>query len=118
MPFPASVEEKQLNIEIGQKLRMYRQLNGLSQDALAAHIGVSYQQIQRYEKGHGRISAFRLQQIADVLNVSLQVFLDRSTFDEPLSKEEINLLRLYRQMSDLVQDRLRDVASVFYSMSR
>ena len=55
---------------------MQRMLRGLSQADLGKAVGVSFQQMQKYEKGRNRIGASRLQQIADALNVTPDAFFD------------------------------------------
>ena len=62
------------DVEIGKKIRMLRLERGLSQSALAEGIGLTFQQVQKYEKGTNRVSAGRLQQIADLLNVPVTFF--------------------------------------------
>ena len=52
---------------VASRVRMRRHMLGLSQQALAAALGVTFQQIQKYENGANRISAGRLRQIADAL---------------------------------------------------
>jgi len=61
---------------VGQNIRIGRLQAGLSQTELGAHVGVTYQQIQKYEKGANRIGASRLQQIADVLRVPIPTLFD------------------------------------------
>ena len=62
------------DVEIGRKIRALRLERGLSQSGLAAGIGLTFQQVQKYEKGANRVSAGRLQQIADLLNVPVTFF--------------------------------------------
>ncbi|MGB9365959.1 MAG: helix-turn-helix transcriptional regulator [Xanthobacteraceae bacterium] len=62
------------DVEIGRKIRALRLERGLSQSGLAERIGLTFQQVQKYEKGANRVSAGRLQQIADVLNVPITFF--------------------------------------------
>lgn len=62
---------------VGNLVRMRRLLLDLTQAELAKAIGVSFQQVQKYEKGTNRISASRLQQIADLLRVPPQFFFER-----------------------------------------
>ncbi len=57
--------------EVGDRLRQCRKLKGLSQIALARLIGVSYQQLQKYEKGQNRLSLSRLVDIAKALNIDM-----------------------------------------------
>jgi len=107
-----------LNINIGQKIKLIRKSWGLSQIELAERIDVSFQQIQKYEKGLTRISVMRLQQISEVLGVNITVFFedegitpkvsdfalkyspegDRPEILQPLEKEEVVLLKLFRKI--------------------
>jgi transcriptional regulator with XRE-family HTH domain len=61
---------------VGARLRMRRVMLGMSQSTLGKHLGVTFQQIQKYEKGTNRISASRLQQTARVLDVSPSYFFE------------------------------------------
>ena len=60
---------------IGMKIKLRRKQLGISQEKLGEMIGVTYQQIQKYEKGINKVSVERLQKIAQSLNVSLDFFL-------------------------------------------
>jgi transcriptional regulator with XRE-family HTH domain len=62
------------DIEIGRKIRALRLERGLSQSGLAGGIDLTFQQVQKYEKGTNRVSAGRLQRIADMLNTPVTVF--------------------------------------------
>ena len=62
------------DVEIGRKIRALRLERGLSQSDLANGIGLTFQQVQKYEKGTNRVSAGRLQRIADFLKVSVMFF--------------------------------------------
>ena len=61
---------------VGSQVRMRRQLLGLSQERLADQIGVTFQQVQKYEKGTNRISAGRLMAIAKALGKTVSFFFD------------------------------------------
>jgi transcriptional regulator with XRE-family HTH domain len=56
-----------IDVEVGQRIRIQRTALGLSQTALAHQLGVTFQQVQKYEKGKNRIGAGRLTKIADIL---------------------------------------------------
>ncbi len=58
-----------VDIHVGSRLRQRRTLLGMSQEKLAAAFGVSFQQIQKYERGANRVSASRLHQLTRILNV-------------------------------------------------
>jgi transcriptional regulator with XRE-family HTH domain len=62
------------DIEIGRKIRALRLERGLSQSGLADGIDLTFQQVQKYEKGVNRVSAGRLQRIADMLNTPVMFF--------------------------------------------
>lgn len=64
------------DIKIGKRLRTIREIKGYSQTELGEKVGLSYQQIQKYETGLNRISAVRLKEFAGVLNVPLPYFFD------------------------------------------
>jgi transcriptional regulator with XRE-family HTH domain len=61
---------------VGRRIRVRRRQLGLSQKALADALGISYQQVQKYENGTSRIGAGRLQQLAEILNVPVAMFFD------------------------------------------
>ncbi len=66
-----------LNIDlfVGKKIRFRRKMLKMSQKTLGHYLGVTFQQIQKYEKGLNRVSAGRLKEISDILNVPLAFFL-------------------------------------------
>jgi transcriptional regulator with XRE-family HTH domain len=61
---------------VGHRVRVRRLLVGVSQEKLGDALGVTFQQIQKYEKGTNRISASRLRQIADMLSVPVSFFYE------------------------------------------
>lgn len=61
----------------GQLLKKYRQDYKMSQIDFAARIGVSFQQLYKYESGHNRLTIGRLMDCCDVLNISAQEFMGR-----------------------------------------
>jgi transcriptional regulator with XRE-family HTH domain len=61
----------EVDTQVGQRIRVLRQEAKLSQTSLAEHLGVTFQQVQKYEKGVNRVGAGRLTRIADVLGVSV-----------------------------------------------
>src|SRR5256885_10868510 len=62
------------DVEIGRKIRALRLERGLSQTGLADGIGLTFQQVQKYEKGTNRVSAGRLHKIAELLNTPIMFF--------------------------------------------
>ena len=63
-----------IDVKVGTKIRARRLLVGMTQEALAAILGITFQQIQKYEKGTNRVSASRLQNVADALHVPVWYF--------------------------------------------
>jgi len=77
MQMPPKVNQRAANstdTEIGQRIRARRLEKGLSQTELATEVGVTFQQIQKYEKGMNRVGGGRLSQIAEVLGVPPSYF--------------------------------------------
>jgi transcriptional regulator with XRE-family HTH domain len=73
-----------LDIEVGRKVRALRLERSMSQEKLGEALGLTFQQVQKYEKGANRISAGRLQRIADILGVPTAVFFaDASSSEHP-----------------------------------
>jgi transcriptional regulator with XRE-family HTH domain len=102
-----------IDVEVGQRIRIQRLAAGLSQTELAERIGVTFQQVQKYEKGMNRVGAGRLTKIARVLNVPIGSFFDGREeieqvelqgFDSPLAAMAqpyaYRLLRAYAAISD------------------
>ena len=64
------------DIQVGQRLRQPRTLKGFSQERLGRLIGVTYQQVQKYERGTNRIGSSRLDEIARILGVQVGYFFE------------------------------------------
>ena len=71
-----TVWEKEIDLEIGRRLYVLRRLRNMSQQDLAAQCGISFQQIQKYEKGINRIAASRLFTFSLSLNISPLYFFE------------------------------------------
>ncbi|WP_375656469.1 helix-turn-helix domain-containing protein [Bartonella sp. CM120XJJH] len=104
------MQSQNLNIDlfIGKKIRLKRKMLKMSQTTLGHALGVSFQQIQKYEKGLNRVSAGRLKKISDILNVPLSFFYaDIITKKQPpyhhdeiaSSTEEYLLLKRFRVLT-------------------
>lgn len=65
-----------IDIHVGQRLRLRRTLLGLSQETLGEAVGITFQQLQKYERGANRISASRLFNLSQVLGVPVTFFFD------------------------------------------
>jgi len=67
---------------VGARVRMQRLVVGVSQEKLGGALGLTFQQVQKYEKGSNRISASRLQQIANMLDVPVSFFFEGAPTSE------------------------------------
>ncbi|MCP4934921.1 MAG: helix-turn-helix transcriptional regulator [bacterium] len=70
-----------IDIHVGSRVRLRRMLLSMSQEKLGDQMGLTFQQIQKYEKGTNRIGASRLHHISQILEVPVQFFFD----DAPLA---------------------------------
>jgi len=96
---------------IGQKIREIRKKKGISQMGLAEKVGLSFQQIQKYEKGISKISVSRLFQIANALNVDIYTFFEENnnipvameeteSYGAKLTQQEKELVKLFRNIDN------------------
>jgi transcriptional regulator with XRE-family HTH domain len=85
----------QSDVELGARIRLRRCEIDMSQEQLGNQLGLSFQQIQKYEKGTNRVGAARLQKIADILGVPVTFFYE----GDAKSKEVDSLLFLDSQFS-------------------
>lgn len=117
-----------VDVHVGTRIRLRRTLMGLSQEKLGELVGLTFQQIQKYEKGANRVGASRLYQFAKVLEVPPSFFFDDMPDDvsggplsgmnepepepyetaDPMTKREtLELVRAYYKIDDaLVRRRL------------
>ena len=65
-----------IDVYVGARLRMRRSLLGMSQEALGAALGLTFQQVQKYERGANRIGASRLYDLAHALGVGIDYFYE------------------------------------------
>src|SRR5882757_6042285 len=100
------------DIEMGKKIRLRRVEQRISQSDLGEKLGVSFQQIQKYEKGANRVGASRLQQIATALDVPVTFFYDSDGKTKEVesllfldSAFSLRLLRAYSKIRDRAVQR-------------
>jgi len=126
-----------IEIHIGNKIRQRRRLTGMTQQQLAECVGIKSQQIQKYETGANRVSASRLWEIAEALNVPVAQFFTgirvgtgipvgltvrqgvptslraQKLPDDPLNDREVMaLVRSYYAIAQDQRHRLSDLARV------
>ncbi|WP_404382684.1 helix-turn-helix domain-containing protein [Caenispirillum salinarum] len=98
---------------VGQRIRERRIMMGLSQQQMADMIGVTYQQAHKYERGINRISAGRLFEIAQVLNVAVSYFFDGLEGDagDDMGQRQRMCLELARNFSQISNERHQEALS-------
>ena len=103
-----------INMQIGRRIRLRRNIKGYSQQKLGGKLGITFQQLQKYERGINRVSAARLYQLAAILNTSVSYFYeniesntealndsaDRTSEIDLCSKETMTLISNYYKISD------------------
>ncbi|WP_136442758.1 helix-turn-helix domain-containing protein [Pacificoceanicola onchidii] len=115
-----------VDVHVGKRIRHRRWLVGMTQQQLAEHVGIKFQQIQKYETGANRVSASRLWDIADALVVPVSFFFEGIEAEEneaaPKSesipadilgdKEALDLVRSYYAIPENQRRRLFELARV------
>ena len=109
--------EENFNIHLGKKLRMRRLSLGLTQTKVAQAINVTFQQIQKYEKGTNGVSSNRLMQISQFLKVPIIYFFeDYKEFKDPsandYTSEDLNysfLSRTFSSLSKVQKERILQI---------
>jgi transcriptional regulator with XRE-family HTH domain len=76
------------DVYVGSRIRMRRKMLGLSQEKLGERLGITFQQIQKYEKGTNRVGASRLQAMSDALEVPVSFFFPESSPAAPAGMKE------------------------------
>ncbi|WP_138512469.1 helix-turn-helix domain-containing protein [Maricaulis alexandrii] len=111
-----------IDLHVGKRLRRRRRLLGLTQQQLAESVGIRFQQIQKYECGANRVSASRLFELAESLDVPVQYFYEGlSQRDEVANegalaadilsqKETVDLIRAYYRLGERPRKRLLELA--------
>jgi len=79
MTKPKTKRPNPIDVHVGSRLRMRRMMLGMSQVKLGEAFGVTFQQVQKYEKGVNRMGSSRLQQAADILGVTVPFFFEGAT---------------------------------------
>src|SRR3954452_14047903 len=124
-----------IDVLVGTRLRLRRNMLGLSQQRLGEAVGLTFQQVQKYERGANRIGASRLHELSQVLNVPLSFFFDDTdpvrapaiggftepsveAFEsDPLRKQEmIELVRAYLAIENAtVRQRFHNLVTALVS---
>lgn len=114
-----------VDVHVGKRVRHRRWMVGTTQQQLAEAVGIKFQQIQKYETGMNRVSASRLWDIANVLDVPVSFFFEgldnddttdasgsQTPADVLTDKEALELLRSYYSIPENQRRKLFDLARV------
>ncbi|MDC0081601.1 helix-turn-helix domain-containing protein [Emcibacteraceae bacterium] len=85
-----------IDIYVGSRLRLRRALIGMSQEKLGNALEITFQQVQKYERGTNRISSSRLFQISRILDVSVSFFFD--DMDTEIIKQTEGMAEINKQV--------------------
>ena len=114
-----------VDVHVGQRIRVRRNLVGLSQTELSERIGVSFQQMQKYEKGANRISASRLWEVSSILDAPISWFFDGfGQMDEDghndfiTKRETLHLVRYFAACPAAVKEHLLALIKAMAEVSR
>ena len=87
------------NTQIGSKIREFRLQAGFTQEKLAEELGITFQQIQKYERGVTKVNLVKLQQLSAALKVPISAFFLEGSYSAfQLSDEEKQLLNTFRKI--------------------
>lgn len=110
-------EPHKVDVEVGKKIRVQRTMRKMSQTELGNRIGVTFQQVQKYERGSNRVSASKLVEIARALDVDVRLFFDgleeeaSNNDNQPVSKNFISSrqgLLLNAAFFSIADERIRE----------
>ena len=114
-----------IDVLVGRRARVCRTLEGMSQTAVAEKLGLTFQQLHKYERGYIRISASRLYELAQIFDVPVAYFYEemeagKGAPDDSLTKREtLELVRAYHNISDpAVRDSIRRVTQAAARLAR
>ncbi len=98
-----------IDVHVGSRLRMRRTLLGMSQGKVAAALGLTFQQLQKNERGANRIGSSRLFELSRILDVPISYFFEEMDMDNPATdtpsdpmtkRETLELVRAYYRIKD------------------
>lgn len=90
-------EPHPVDIHVGQRVRMRRNQIGMSQTTLGEELGITFQQVQKYERGTNRISTSKLYEIATALSVPIKYFFEDLTPGDKVERERVAALERHKE---------------------
>ncbi|PCJ62744.1 MAG: hypothetical protein COA58_16760 [Bacteroidetes bacterium] len=113
-------EEREINIKIGKNLRAIRQLRNITQEKLAESLGVTFQQVQKYERGKNRVTGGKMVRISEALNAPIMDFFAGIVDEMPtkaileISPERMKILKILEELnSSEIEKSLRLLIDAF-----
>jgi transcriptional regulator with XRE-family HTH domain len=91
-----------VDLHVGMRIRLRRKAMGISQDKLAEALGLTFQQVQKYERGLNRVSASKLYDIARTLRASIPYFFEGLASPETLARPNVSEPESSEFLYDLV----------------
>lgn len=107
-----------IDITVGARITSLRLAKGMTQTDLATQIGVSFQQVQKYERGSNRVSASRLWRTAEALDVPMTYFFDGVTTDTGAPREEQAMTPWARELLALEKKLPASARKLVLNMAR
>ncbi len=116
-----------IDVHVGSRVRLRRTLLGMNQTQFGEALGLSFQQVQKYERGFNRINAGRLYEISQVLDVPVSFFFDEfsdeakaaSPDNISLKRETLELVRAYYRIRDpAARKHLREMTRAMADLAR
>lgn len=101
-------QHQMIDREVGKRLRVIRNARGFSQECLAEKLGLTFQQVQKYESGKNRISASRIWDICKVVEKPINYFFDGlddiPSNEEPPKRIDLEMMRVFQGLNPEVKN--------------
>lgn len=102
-----------IDVHVGYRLKLRRTIMGLSQSALADPIGITFQQLQKYERGMNRMGASRLYAIAQILKTPVTYFFEGLEDGDPKPLDAVHVLS---EQANLTTRETMEMARAYYGI--
>ena len=110
-----------IDVHVGKRIKLRRALLGMSQEELAAKLGITFQQIQKYEKGNNRVGASRLYDMVNALDAPVSFFYDDIPEDactfSPMTLSGTKPVAVHSEGDAIARKETQELLSVYYAIS-
>ncbi len=113
-----------VDVHVGKRVRLRRTLLGMSQEQLGAALDITFQQVQKYERGANRVSASRLWDISQILDVKISYFFDDMTDDtmkaspRRMSRGDVSLDDNDERRDPMARRETLELVRTYYSIEK